>query len=117
MLSDPAKVLAQKRKAVALLATKRASMRAAASVSLDLKRGLNSLATIMSLAPLIGLSGTIAGAVGSFGGVGASKESILVMIFEGLSRAFVPCALGLIVALVAMWFYRFLLAEIESLEL
>ena len=36
--------------------------------------------------------------------------------FEGLSLALTPCALGLMVALTAMWCYRYLHTEVESLD-
>jgi biopolymer transport protein ExbB/TolQ len=100
----------------ALKAAKRASARSAAVVHRELKRGLNSLATIASTAPWVGFFGTILGIHNSFGAVNGSKESIMANIFDGLSQAFVPCAFGLIVALVAMWCYKYLLAEVEAFD-
>ena len=103
-------------KAEALKSAKQASARSAAVVHSELKRGLNSLATIASTAPLVGLFGTVLGFHNSFGAVNGSKESILAYVFEGLSQAFAPCAFGLIVALVAMWFYRYLLTDVEAFD-
>ena len=103
-------------KAQALKLAKRASERSAALVHGELKRGLNSLATIASTAPWVGLFGTILGIYNSFGGVNGSKTSIMAYYFDGLSRAFVPCAIGLIVALVAMWCYKYLLTEVEAFD-
>jgi biopolymer transport protein ExbB/TolQ len=40
----------------------------------------------------------------------------MAYIFDGLSQAFVPCAFGLVVALVAMWCYRYLLAQVEAFD-
>ncbi len=37
-------------------------------------------------------------------------------MFDGLSQAFAPCAFGLIVALEAMWCYRYLLDEVETFD-
>src|ERR1700680_2563535 len=102
-------------KAEARKFAKRASERSAALVHGELKRGLNSLATIASTAPWIGLFVTILGIYNSFGGTVGSKESIMASIFDGLSRAFVPSAIGLVVALVAMWGYRHLLTELEAI--
>ena len=40
----------------------------------------------------------------------------MVAMFERLSGALALCAFGLIVALVAMWFYKYLLTEVEALS-
>ena len=97
----------------ALDATKRASARASAVVHREMKRGLNSLATIVSTAPLVGLGGTILGINNSFLGVNGSKESIMAAMFERLSEAFIPTAFGLAVALIALWCYKYLRSEVE----
>jgi biopolymer transport protein ExbB/TolQ len=113
MFSGPAD-----RKREALKATKRASARSAAVAHGELKRGLDSLATIVSTAPWVGLFGTVLGIYNSFGmPVNGSKEFIMAAIFERLSQAFAPCAFGLIVAIVAMWTYKYLLTELEAFDL
>ena len=91
-------------------------MRTANLVHLEMRRGLNNLASIASTAPWVGLFGTILGINSSFKGFGSSKESIQAAIFEGLSHAFAPCAAGLIVALVSMWCYKYLVTEVEALD-
>ena len=101
----------------ALQAAGRASARAAAVMDLEMSRGLSSLASITSTAPWVGLAGTLLGMNDSFGAVGASKESIMAGIFEGFSRALLPCAFGIAVALAAMWAYQYLLAELRAMEL
>jgi biopolymer transport protein TolQ len=101
---------------ISLGAAKRASARSAAIVRGEMKRGLNSLATVASIAPWLGLFGTVLGIGNSFPGFDGSKESILAVIFERLSGAFVPCALGLMVAVVTMWFCKYLLSELESFD-
>jgi biopolymer transport protein ExbB/TolQ len=81
-----------------------------------MKRGLVSLATIASTAPWFGLLGTVLVIHNSFGSVDGSKESIMAGIAERLSQALVPTALGLIVALGAMWCYKYLLTEAEVFD-
>ena len=104
----------RREKTEALKSAQRTSSRAAAVAHGELKRGLNSLATVASIAPQVGLLGTVEGFHNSFGGVHGSKESIVAHLFEGLSQAFVPCAFGLMVALAAMWGYKYLLAEVDA---
>jgi biopolymer transport protein ExbB len=103
-------------KGPALNAASRASIRAVASVHRDMTRGLNSLATIASIAPWLGLLSTVLGLASSFRGVDGSKESIMTDVFDSFSMAFVPCALGLMVALISLWFYEYLLTEVEALD-
>jgi biopolymer transport protein ExbB/TolQ len=81
-----------------------------------MKRGLNSLATIASIAPFLGLFGTVLGIVNSFGGCGCSKETYRAAIFEGLSQSFVPTALGLLVAVPALWCYKYLSSDAEAFD-
>ena len=40
----------------------------------------------------------------------------MAAIFEGLSRAFVPTAFGLLIALGALCCYKYLLSEVEALD-
>src|SRR5882724_5564999 len=101
----------------ALNAAKRASARSAAVVHGELKRGVSSLATIASTAAWVGLLGTVLGIHDSFGGaINGSKESIVAAIFDRLWQAFLPCAVGLVIALGAMWSYKYLLSEVEALD-
>lgn len=100
----------------ALKAARRASVRSAAVVHREMKRGLDSLATIASTASWFGLLGTLIGIYNSFGAVGASKEAIIAAISENLAQALAPCALGLVAALLAMWCYRYLSSRVEVLD-
>ena len=36
--------------------------------------------------------------------------------FERLSESFVPCAFGVMVAIAAMWFYKYLITEIDTFD-
>jgi biopolymer transport protein ExbB/TolQ len=97
-------------------AARRASTRAAAVVHGQMKRGLGSLATIASTAPWLGVFATVFGVVNSFRGVDGEKTTIMAAICRELSVAIVPTALGLLVALTALWCYKYLLAEVEALD-
>ena len=81
-----------------------------------MKRGLNSLATISSIAPFIGLFGTHLGIVNSFRGGDGEKTAALGWLARYLSESLVPTELGLLVALVAFCGYRYLLAELDALD-
>ena len=85
---------------------RRSIQRATALTQSDLKKGVNTLATIGTTAPFVGLLGTVVGiaATGS-GGIGA--------VSAGIAEALVETALGLIVAIPAVWFYNYLTGRLD----
>lgn len=83
----------------------------------DLKRGLTALATITSIAPFIGIFGTIwAIAFDTFVSVG-NRLTGLAVVADGLSRACVLSALGLVVGLQSLWCYSYLRERLQQLDL
>jgi biopolymer transport protein ExbB/TolQ len=115
MSSAPEEILARRK--MALNAALRASASSGAIVHGEMKRGLNSLATIVSLAPWLGLFGMVLGICNSFPALGTEKSTAMAIIFELLSQAFTPCAFGVIVAVVTMWFYKYLLSQLDVLDM
>src|ERR1043166_8654247 len=98
----------------ALLDTVRRSIqRASALTASDLKKGVAALATIGSTAPFVGLLGTVVGVINAFQGIGASGSAGLGAVSIGISEALVETALGLVVAIPAVWIYNYLTARIE----
>ncbi len=97
-------------------AVKRGSRRSATVVHREMKRGLNSLATIASTAPFVGISGTVSGIVNSFPGCGADRSTCMAAVFERLSGSLVPTALGLLVAIPALWCYKYLSSQMEVFD-
>jgi biopolymer transport protein ExbB/TolQ len=95
---------------------KRASDRSAMAVHQDMKRGLNSLATIASIAPLVGLGGTLIGMVSSFQGVDGERSALMAAYTERLSESLIPTALGLLVAIPAFLAYRYFRSELELMD-
>jgi biopolymer transport protein ExbB/TolQ len=81
-----------------------------------MKRGVNSLATIASIAPWLGLLLTLLGIINSFRGVGGEKSAIMAALAESLAEALAPAALGLLVAIPPLWFYKYLRGELEALD-
>ena len=98
-------------------ATERAMGRAASVAHEDLKQGLNTLATIASIAPFVGMLGTL-WAIGfdTFFSLGTEKSTAMAMVAEGISRACVPTALGLLVGLQSLWAYRYLRSRLADFD-
>jgi biopolymer transport protein ExbB len=92
---------------------RRAIQRAAALTANDLKKGVAALATIGATAPFVGLLGTVVGIINAFQGIAASGSGGLAAVSAGISEALVETALGLVVAIPAVWFYNYLSGRIE----
>jgi len=92
---------------------RRAIQRATALTANDLKKGVASLATIGATAPFVGLLGTVVGIINAFQGIAASGSGGLAAVSAGISEALVETALGLVVAIPAVWFYNYLSGRIE----
>ena len=97
-------------------ASKRALERAEAIVHAELKRGVSALATIGSTAPFVGLFGTVVGIINAFKGIAAEKSTGLGAVAGGISEALVTTAIGLFVAIPAVWMYNFFTNKIESFD-
>jgi biopolymer transport protein ExbB/biopolymer transport protein TolQ len=92
---------------------RRAIQRATALTANDLKKGVSSLATIGATAPFVGLLGTVVGIINAFHGIAATGSGGLAAVSAGISEALVETALGLVVAIPAVWFYNYLTGRIE----
>jgi biopolymer transport protein ExbB/biopolymer transport protein TolQ len=97
-------------------ASKRALERAAAIVHAELKRGVSSLATIGSTAPFVGLFGTVLGIIHAFQGISAQKSTGLAAVAGGIAEALVTTAIGLFVAIPAVWIYNYFTSKIEGFD-
>jgi biopolymer transport protein ExbB/biopolymer transport protein TolQ len=92
---------------------RRSIQRASALTASDLKKGVAALATIGSTAPFVGLLGTVVGVINAFSGIGASGSAGLGAVSTGIAEALIETALGLVVAIPAVWIYNYLTARIE----
>lgn len=83
----------------------------------NLRRGLPVLATVSSSAPFVGLFGTVGGIITAFqkladpakggGGIGT--------VSAGIAEALVTTAVGLGVAIIAVWFYNYFTSRVDDL--
>ena len=92
---------------------RRSIQRASALTASDLKKGIAALATIGSTAPFVGLLGTVVGVIVAFNGIATSGSSGIGAVAGGISEALIETALGLVVAIPAVWFYNYLTGRIE----
>jgi len=97
-------------------ASKRALERAEAIVHAELKRGVAGLATIGSTAPFVGLFGTVVGIINAFKGISTEKSTGLGAVAGGISEALVTTAIGLFVAIPAVWMFNYFGGKIEAFD-
>jgi len=86
-----------------------------AEASNELKRGLWVIGTIGSLAPFIGLFGTVVGIIRSFHDMAVHGSGGFAIVASGISEALVATGAGLLVAIVALAFYNYLQVRVSSI--
>ncbi len=84
-------------------------------MSRKLSRNLDFLATISSISPYIGLFGTVWGIINSFRGL-SSGSSSLDAVAPGIAEALFVTALGLFVAISAVFFLNYLSSRLNDLK-
>ena len=97
-------------------ASRRALERAQAIVHAELKRGVSTLATIASSSPFVGLLGTVVGIINAFKGIASAKSAGLSAVAGGISEALVTTAVGLLVAIPAVWMYNYFSNRVEAFD-
>jgi biopolymer transport protein ExbB len=95
---------------------RRAIQRAAALTTNDLKKGVAALATIGATAPFVGLLGTVVGIITAFQGIAATGSGGIGAVSAGIAEALIETALGLTVAIPAVWFYNYLSLRIDYFQ-
>jgi biopolymer transport protein ExbB len=83
----------------------------------DLKRGMPILASVGSVAPFVGLLGTVLGIISAFQGIAATGSGGLSSVSAGIAEALIETALGLGVAIPAVLAFNYLAASIARDEL
>lgn len=91
-----------------------ALLRAANQELKRFNRGLAQLDTIITLAPLLGLLGTVTGMIRSFGLLGGAELDAPAAITGGIAEALIATAFGLGIAIVALLPFNFLNARLEE---
>jgi biopolymer transport protein ExbB len=86
----------------------RAQMEASASREIGfLEKNINFLGTLSAVAPLLGLLGTVLGIIESFLSMDLGSGSNPTMMIPGLSKALITTAAGMVVAIPALFAFRY----------
>lgn len=84
-------------------------------VASDLERYLNTLGTIASVTPLLGLLGTVIGMVEVFGTISQFGVGNPQLMAGGISQALIATMAGLGVAIPSLFFFRFFRGRVNHL--
>ena len=84
-------------------------------VAHDLERFLNTLGTIASISPLLGLLGTVVGMIKVFAVITTQGVGDPGVLAEGISEALITTAVGLTVAIPSLMFYRYFRGRVDEL--
>lgn len=84
-------------------------------VAHELEKFLNSLGTIASITPLLGLLGTVIGMIKVFAAITAHGVGDPAVLAEGISQALITTASGMSVAIPSLMFYRYFRGKVDEL--
>ena len=82
-----------------------------------LERYLNSLGSIATAAPLLGLFGTVVGMIEIFGSQAPAGGTNPALLAHGISVALYNTAFGLMIAIPALMFYRYFRGRVDEYQL
>lgn len=83
----------------------------------ELERYLNTLGTIASITPLLGLLGTVIGMIKVFAAITTHGVGNPGVLAGGISEALITTAAGLSVAIPSLIFYRYFRGKVDALVL
>lgn len=99
-------IRAQKKGALSLEPIERVMQIHQAKESMELEKSLAFFASVGSIAPYVGLFGTVWGIMASFQALGHAQQATIAMVAPGISEALVATALGLFTAIPSVIAYN-----------
>ena len=80
-----------------------------------LERGLIWLGTVVSLAPMLGFTGTVQGMIQAFDAIKAANDISPSIVAGGISVALLTTLFGLVVAMIIQFFHNLFVSRIDRL--
>jgi len=87
-----------------------------AETMINMKKGLGFLATIGSIAPFIGLFGTVVGIINAFQSIASTGSGGMSVVSGGMAEALVSTALGIFVAIPAVVAFNNFTGKLENIH-
>lgn len=98
-------------------ATRRELHRKTEALAADVRRGMGIIASVGSIAPFVGLLGTVFGIITAFQGIAKEGSGGLGSVSLGISEALYETALGLVVAIPAVLAFNWLSSQADGILL
>lgn len=80
-----------------------------------LERGMIWLATVISVAPMLGFTGTVVGMIAAFDAIAAANDISPTIVAGGISQALLTTCFGLIVAMIIQVAHNYFVSRIDAL--
>ena len=80
------------------------------------EEGMGAIATIVALAPMVGLLGTVWGVLDAFADMGAAGSATIATMAPAISSALLTTVVGLLVAIPGMAFHNSLTVKVRTLQ-
>lgn len=80
-----------------------------------LERGLVWLGTVISLAPMLGFTGTVAGMIEAFDAIAVANDISPSIVASGISVALLTTAFGLVVAIIIQFFHNYFVSKVDRI--
>ena len=96
--------------------TRREVERELEAIGDDMRKGMGVIASVGSIAPFVGLLGTVVGIITAFQGIAATGSGGLGSVSAGIAEALVETALGLMVAIPAVLLHNAMSLRMSSTE-
>ena len=80
-----------------------------------LEKGLIWISLFISLAPMLGFTGTVMGMIGAFDDIAAANQMSPAIVASGISEALLTTLFGLVVAIILQVFYNFFVSRVDKI--
>lgn len=92
------------------------SIESAGSIEMAfLEKGMIWLATVITVAPMLGFTGTVSGMVNAFQDIAAANNISPAVVASGISEALLTTLFGLVVAITIQIFYNLFTARVDGI--
>ena len=80
-----------------------------------LEKGLIWISLFISLAPMLGFTGTVMGMISAFDDIAAANQMSPAIVASGISEALLTTLFGLVVAMILQVFYNFFVSRVDKI--
>ena len=80
-----------------------------------LERGLIWISTFITIAPMLGFTGTVQGMIQAFDAIAEAAQISPAVVASGISVALLTTLFGLVVAMILQVFYNYFISRIDKL--